>query len=125
MKVSIKYYETLEENLKEDLAWLIEQFAISYKSKTQKITQNAKESKRRTLLEEIIVIEELPMEFTSDEDISKAIHEEIPEIKREKDQKRALKKLIKKSKYNAKYLNEIKHIENVKNQMNFRRYILY
>ena len=42
MKVSIKYYETLEESLKEDLAWLEEEFEILFNSKMQRFTENDK-----------------------------------------------------------------------------------
>ena len=46
-------------------------------------------------------------------------------IKWEKLKKKALLKLLNKSKYNVNYLKEIKRIEDVKNKLNFRNYAVY
>jgi hypothetical protein len=75
------------------------------------------ELKYSVVLEEIIIIEELPMEEEK--------HEVIAVSKREKPQKRALRKLLNKAKYNANYLKEAKKIEDVKNRLNIRNYALY
>lgn len=76
-----------------------------------------KDRKYSTILEEIIIIEELPME------------KEQPQlttvIKWEKPKKKSLLKLLNKSKYNANYLKEIKRIEDVKNKLNIRSYAIY
>ena len=42
MKVSVKYYEILEENLREELEWLKEEFNILFKSKMEKYTNKDK-----------------------------------------------------------------------------------
>ena len=75
------------------------------------------ELKYSVVLEEIIIIEELPMEEEK--------HEVIAVSKREKPQKRVLRKLLNKAKYNANYLKEAKKIEDVKNRLNIRNYALY
>jgi hypothetical protein len=69
------------------------------------------------VLEEIIIIEELPMEEEK--------HEEIAVAKREKPPKKALSKLLKKAKYNANYLKEAKRIEDIKNRINVRNRAIY
>ena len=43
MKVSAKYHEILEENLKEELIWLIEEFQILFKSKIENFSEKDKE----------------------------------------------------------------------------------
>ncbi len=81
------------------------------------VLENDKDHKYSIVLEEIIIIEELPME------------KEQPKLttvtKREKPKKRSLRKLLHKSKYNANYLKEIKRIEDVKNKLNIRNYAIY
>lgn len=42
MKVSLKYHEILEENLKEELIWLIEEFQILFKSKKENFSEKDK-----------------------------------------------------------------------------------
>lgn len=76
-----------------------------------------KELKYSIVLEEILIIEELPMEEEK--------HEEIAVSKREKPQKRALRKLLKKAKYNANYLKDSKRIEDIKNRINVRNRAIY
>ena len=39
MKVSVKYNEICEENLKEELIWLTEEFHILFKSKLENYTE--------------------------------------------------------------------------------------
>ncbi|MFX1242646.1 MAG: hypothetical protein ACFFA7_15460 [Promethearchaeota archaeon] len=75
------------------------------------------ELKYSVVLEEIIIIEELPMEEEK--------HEEIAVSKREKPQKKALRKLLNKAKYNANYLKEAKRIEDIKNRINVRNRAIY
>ncbi|MFX0021414.1 MAG: hypothetical protein ACFE9S_03755 [Candidatus Hermodarchaeota archaeon] len=75
------------------------------------------EKKYSIVLEEIIIIEELPMEEEK--------HEEEVVAKREKPQKRALRNLLKKAKYNANYLKEVKRIEDIKNRINVRNRAIY
>ncbi len=43
MKVSVNYHEILEENLKEELIWLIEEFQILFKSKLENYSEKDKE----------------------------------------------------------------------------------
>jgi len=43
MKVSVKYNEICEENLKEELIWLTEEFHILFKSKLENYTEKDKE----------------------------------------------------------------------------------
>ncbi|MFW9969387.1 MAG: hypothetical protein ACFFDF_04240 [Candidatus Odinarchaeota archaeon] len=42
MKVSLKYHEILEENLKDELIWLIEEFQILFKSKMENFSEKDK-----------------------------------------------------------------------------------
>ncbi|MFX1380312.1 MAG: hypothetical protein ACFFA4_14590 [Promethearchaeota archaeon] len=42
MKVSIKYYEILEENLREELIWLTEEFRIMFKPKIDNYNEKDK-----------------------------------------------------------------------------------
>ncbi len=42
MKVSLRYHEIMEENLKKELIWLIEEFQILFKSKSENYTENDK-----------------------------------------------------------------------------------
>ena len=81
------------------------------------VLERDKDHKYSIILEEIIVIEELPMEEKK--------HEEKLVAKREKPQKRALRKLLKKAKYNANYLREAKRIEDIKNRINVRNRAIY
>lgn len=39
MKVSVRYHEVMEENLKKELIWLIEEFQILFKAKSEKYTE--------------------------------------------------------------------------------------
>jgi hypothetical protein len=57
--------------------------------------------------------------------MEKEKHEEIAVSKREKPQKRAIRKLLKKAKYNANYLKEAKRIEDIKNKINIRNRAIY
>jgi hypothetical protein len=43
MKISINYQEALEESLKEDLIWLIEEFSLLYSSKLNNLSMKDKE----------------------------------------------------------------------------------
>ena len=74
-------------------------------------------SKKRIILEEIIVFEELPME---EEQLEKAAI-----VKREKKPKKALLKLLKKAKYNANYLKDSISIDDVKYRIHFRNHAVY
>lgn len=68
-------------------------------------------------LEELIILEELP---TAEEDY------EIVKVKlEEKPLKKALSKLLKKAKYNAKYLEEMVDVNKVKRDIHYRRYGLF
>jgi len=49
MKVSVKYHEILEENLKEELIWLIEEFQILFKSKLENYSEKDKEIANKIL----------------------------------------------------------------------------
>ncbi|MFW9952128.1 MAG: hypothetical protein ACFFKA_18560 [Candidatus Thorarchaeota archaeon] len=49
MKVSVKYHEILEEDLKEELIWLIEEFQILFKSKLEKYSEKDKEIANKIL----------------------------------------------------------------------------
>ncbi len=42
MKVSVKYYEILEKNLREELEWLKEEFKILFNSKIENYTEKDK-----------------------------------------------------------------------------------
>ncbi|KKM39479.1 hypothetical protein LCGC14_1564680 [marine sediment metagenome] len=68
-------------------------------------------------LEEVIVLEELPVK---EED-----YQEMKPKAEEKPIKRALLKLFKKSKYNAKYLEETIPIEKVKRKVPYRTRGIY
>ncbi|MFX1326574.1 MAG: hypothetical protein ACFE91_00320 [Promethearchaeota archaeon] len=74
--------------------------------------------KNGIILEEIIILEELPIEEAEQ-------LEEPKKIKRERKPKKALLKLFEKVKYNAKYLQETKSIEDVKNKIYFRNHAVY
>ena len=76
-----------------------------------------KELKYSIVLEEIIIIEELPME-------EEKVEEKVVS-KREKPQKRALRKLLNKAKYNANYIKEARRIEDMKNRINVRNRVIY
>ncbi len=76
-----------------------------------------KEHKYSIVLEDIIIIEELPME---EEQI-----EESKVIEREKPRKKALLRLFSKAKYNNNYLKEVKRIEDVKNRIHVRNRAIF
>ena len=42
MRISVKYHEILEENLREELEWLKEEFKILFNSKIEKYTEKDK-----------------------------------------------------------------------------------
>lgn len=68
-------------------------------------------------IEDLVILEEYP---TVDEDY------EILKVKvEEKPLKKALSKLLKKSKYNAKYLEEMVDVNKVKRDIHYRRYGLF
>ena len=68
-------------------------------------------------LEDLIILEEFP---TVEEDY------EMVEVKlEEKPLKKALLKLLKKAKYNSKYLEETVNINKVKRNIHYRRYGLF
>lgn len=82
------------------------------------VLDNGGEHKYSIILEEIIILEELPVEVEQ--------LEKPKVIEREEPCKRALLKLINKAKFNAKYLNETKRIEDVKNKLqHVRNYAVY
>ena len=81
------------------------------------VLEREKDHKFSIILEEIVILEELPMEDERIEEPKVAI--------REKQRKKALKKLFNKAKYNANYLKETKKIEDVKNRIHFRNYAVY
>ncbi|MFW9894473.1 MAG: hypothetical protein ACFFDB_18760 [Promethearchaeota archaeon] len=67
--------------------------------------------------EDLVILEELP---SVEEDY------EIVKIKvEEKPLKKALSRLMKKAKYNAKYLEEMVDVNKVKRNLNYRRYALF
>jgi hypothetical protein len=68
-------------------------------------------------IEEVIIVEELPMEEEQ--------HVEPEVSKRETAIKRALLKLFKKAKYNAKYLEETIPIEEIKRKIYYRNRGVY
>ncbi|MFX0003757.1 MAG: hypothetical protein ACFE9C_08160 [Candidatus Hodarchaeota archaeon] len=76
-----------------------------------------KERNYSIVLKEIIIIEEPPIE--------KEQPKLTTAIKLGKPTKKSLLKLLKKSKYNANYLKEIRRIEDVKNKLNIRNYAIY
>lgn len=49
MKVSVKYLEIMEEDLKKELIWLIEEFQILFKSKPDHYTENDKKIANKIL----------------------------------------------------------------------------
>ncbi len=65
-------------------------------------------------IEEIIILEELPP-IEGEFEVVKVKAEEKPI-------KRALSKLLKKARYNAKYLEEVFNIENLKRNIHYRNY---
>ena len=81
------------------------------------VLDKEKEHKFSIILEEIVILEELPIE-------EEAV-EKPKVIEREKPRKRALLKLLSKSKNNANYLKDTKRIEDVKNRIHFRNYAVY
>ncbi|MBY8986106.1 MAG: hypothetical protein KGD65_13605 [Candidatus Lokiarchaeota archaeon] len=68
-------------------------------------------------IEDLVILEEYS---TVDED-----HEIIKVKVEEKPLKKALSKLLKKSKYNAKYLEEMVDVNKVKRDIHYRRYGLF
>ena len=68
-------------------------------------------------IDEVIILEELPA-IEEDYAITRVKAEEKPV-------KKALLKLLKKSKYNAKYLEEKIPVENIKRNLNYRNYGLF
>ncbi|MFX1572825.1 MAG: hypothetical protein ACFFB0_08750 [Promethearchaeota archaeon] len=68
-------------------------------------------------IEEIIILEELPP-LEGEYEVVKVKAEEKPI-------KRALSKLLKKAKYNAKYLEEVFSVDKVKRNIYYRNYGLY
>ncbi|MFX0036667.1 MAG: hypothetical protein ACFE9I_13625 [Candidatus Hermodarchaeota archaeon] len=82
------------------------------------VLKKGKDFKNSIILEEIIILEEVPVE--EQEQL-----EEPKEIEREKKPKKALLKLFEKVRYNAKYLQETKSIEDVKNKIYFRNHAVY
>ncbi len=42
MKVSVRYHEILEENLKEELIWVLEEFQILFKTKFEQYSEKDK-----------------------------------------------------------------------------------
>lgn len=85
--------------------------------KMVQVLDREKEHKFSIVLEEIIILEELPIEV---EQVEKP-----KVIEREKPHKRALLKLSNKVKNNANYLKDSKRIEDVKNKIHFRNYAVY
>lgn len=81
------------------------------------VFEKEKEPKYSILLEEIIIVEELPME---EEPFEEAIV-----VEREIALKKSLLKLLDKAKFNAKYLKDTRRIEDVKNKIHFRNYAVY
>ncbi len=68
-------------------------------------------------LEDLIILEEFP---TVEEDY------EMVKVKLgEKPLKKALSKLLKKAKYNAKYLEEMVNVNKIKRDIHYRRYGLF
>ncbi|MFW9822502.1 MAG: hypothetical protein ACFFE4_06185 [Candidatus Thorarchaeota archaeon] len=76
--------------------------------------------KRKTLeepvkFEDLVVLEEFP-----------SVEEDYVKVKvEEKPVKKALSRLMKKAKYNAKYLEEMVDVNKVKRNLNYRRYALF
>lgn len=76
--------------------------------------------KRKTLeepvkFEDLVVLEEFP-----------SVEEDYVKVKvKEKPVKKALSRLMKKAKYNAKYLEEMVDVNKVKRNLNYRRYALF
>ena len=81
------------------------------------ILEKEEKSKDRIELDESLILEELPMEREQVEEVDVA--------SREKPVKKALLKLIRKSKYNPNYLKETIPIEKLKNKFHFRNYGVY
>jgi len=79
--------------------------------------EREKEHEQGIELEEFIILEELPME---EEQV-----EELEIAQQEKPVKKVLWKLIKKAKYNAKFLEETVPVEKVKNKIHFRNHAVY
>jgi hypothetical protein len=76
-----------------------------------------KELEEPFVLEDIIILEELP-----------AIEEDYTIVRvkaEEKPVKKALLKLLKKAKYNPKYLEEKIPIENIRRNINYRNFGIY
>ena len=85
--------------------------------KMVQVLDKEKQHKFSIVLEEIIILEEIPVDEVS--------VEKPKVVEREKKRKRALLKLIKKAKDNANYLKEVKRIEDIKNKIHFRNYAVY
>lgn len=81
------------------------------------VLEKEKKPEQSIELEEFIILEELPME---EEQV-----EELEVSKREKPVKKALLKLIKKAKYNAKFLEETVPVEKMRNKIHFRNHAVY
>ncbi|UCD02252.1 MAG: hypothetical protein JSV23_04325 [Promethearchaeota archaeon] len=76
-----------------------------------------REHKNSIILQEIILLEEIPIEEEE--------YKESVVVAEQKPQKRALLKLFNKAKYNAKYLQEMKSIESVRNKIHVRSHAVY
>ena len=81
------------------------------------VLDKEKEHKYSIKLEEIRILEEIPIE---EEQVEKP-----KVIEQEKPRKKALSKLIEKAKYNANYLKDVKRIEDVRNKRYHRNYSVY
>ena len=81
------------------------------------VLDKEKEHKYSIKLEEIIILEELPIE---EEQVEKPIV-----VEQEKPRKKALSKLMEKAKYNANYFKDVKKIEDVRNKRYSRNYTVY
>jgi len=81
------------------------------------VLEKEKNPEEGIVLEEFLILEELPMEVEQVEELEVA--------SREKPVKKALLKLINKAKYNAKFLEETVPIEKVRNKIHFRSHAVY
>jgi len=81
------------------------------------VLEKEKNPEEGIVLEEFLILEELPMEEEQVEELEIAL--------REKPVKKALLKLINKVKYNAKFLEETVPIEKVRNKIHFRSHAVY
>ncbi|MFX1499876.1 MAG: hypothetical protein ACFFDH_02800 [Promethearchaeota archaeon] len=93
------------------------------------ILDKEKKNKENKMLEEFLILEEFPIELEKIKEFEVPLQEEQVKIKeippREKPIKKALLKLIHKSKYNPKYLEEKIPIEILKSKHHFRNYGVY